>query len=51
MDLRRLSSFLQAVEIHQIFGFRGGSLDLFKAGHQRLVQVKTLSRILMPMRV
>jgi hypothetical protein len=26
-------------------------LDLFKAGHQKLVQVKTLNRILMPMRV
>ena len=26
-------------------------LALFKAGHQKLVQVKTLKRILMPMRV
>jgi len=26
-------------------------LELFKAGHQKLVQVKTFNRILMPMRV
>ncbi len=26
-------------------------LDLFKAGHQKLVQVKTSERVLMPMRV
>ncbi len=28
VDLRRLSSFLQAVEIHQMFGFWGGSFGL-----------------------